>query len=180
MFCYAGLNLTESSEFNKFINCDSMTTLPYSSGTTGLPKGVMLSHNNITSNCEMIDTNLPYERVVKSTTNDYQDVIPCFLPFFHCYGLTVILFSKLALGCKIISIPKYEANEFLRIVKENKATILPLVPPTIIQLGNHEAVTPEHFKYVRQVMSAASTIAHADVERFKKKYVSNRKYFMFM
>lgn len=48
-----------------------------------MPKGVMLSHSNLVSNCEAMDVPLPYERLVNPTTNDYQDVVPCFLPFFH-------------------------------------------------------------------------------------------------
>lgn len=82
--------------------------LPYSSGTTGLPKGVMLTHLNITSNCEMLDVKLPDKRLMLPTTNDFQEVLPSVLPFFHIYGLVVSLVSKLALGCKIVSLPKFE------------------------------------------------------------------------
>lgn len=170
-----GLNLSDSSQYNRNTDCESMTILPYSSGTTGLPKGVMLSHNNLTSNCELLDVKAPHERLVLPTTNDYQEVLPCFLPFYHCYGLVVLLLSKLALGCKVVSMPKYDANDFLRIVRDHKATFLHLVPPTIIQLGNHADAKPEHFQYVRQVMSAASNLVHADAERFKKMYTPNRE-----
>lgn len=170
-----GLNLSDSSQYNRNTDCESMTILPYSSGTTGLPKGVMLSHNNLTSNCELLDVKAPHERLVLPTTNDYQEVLPCFLPFYHCYGLVVLLLSKLALGCKVVSMPKYDANDFLRIVRDHKATFLHLVPPTIIQLGNHADAKPEHFQFVRQVMSAASNLVHADAERFKKMYAPNRE-----
>lgn len=81
-----------------------------------------------------------------------------FLWLFR-YGLIVLLFTKLALGCKIVSIPKYDANEFLRIVKDNKATFLYLVPPVVIQLANHPDAKPDQFQHVRQVMSAASNLA---------------------
>lgn len=133
-----------------------------------MPKGVMLSHRNLISNCEAMETNLPYERVILPTIGDYQEVIPCFLPFYHGYGLIILLLSKLAIGAKIVSIPKYEVNEVLRIIKEMKATFLPLVPPVLIQLANYEGAKPENFRTIRAVMSAASNIAHADVERFQK------------
>lgn len=165
---FPGLNLSESRKYHKDTSCDDLTVLPYSSGTTGLPKGVMLTHNNLVSNCEGMDVNLPYESLILPTTNDHQEVLPCFLPFYHAYGLIILLLAKLALGVKIVSIPKYEINEFLRIAKEHKSTFLHLVPPVVIQLGNYEGAKPEHFAHVRQVMSAASNLAHADAERFKK------------
>lgn len=169
----AGLNLFESSKFNNDTSYDDLIVLPYSSGTTGLPKGVMLTHKNLVSNCEAMDVNLPNERLIRSTSNDFQEILPVFLPFYHAYGLIILLLSKLALGTKMISIPKFEINEFLRITKDHKATYLNLVPTNVIQLGNYAGAKPEHFKYVRYVMSAASNLAQADAERFKKMYVYN-------
>lgn len=160
--------MSESSNFNKNASLDDFILLPYSSGTTGLPKGVMLTHYNLVSNCESIAVNIPHEPLILPTTNDFQDVLPCFLPFFHIYGLMAMLIPKLALGAKVISIPKYEINSFLRITKEQKATFLHLVPPVVIQLGNYKGTKPEHFETVRASMSGASNLAQADVERLKK------------
>lgn len=74
----------------------------------------------------------------------------------------------MAMGAKLVTIPKYDVNEVLRIIKDMKATFLPLVPPVLIQLANYEGAKPDHFRTIRIVMSAASNIAHADVERFQK------------
>lgn len=68
----------------------------------------MLTHLNITTNCEMLDAKLPDKRLMLPTTNDFQDVLPSVLPFFHIYGMVVSLVSKLALGCKVVSLPKFE------------------------------------------------------------------------
>lgn len=163
-----GLNLSESAEFNANAVYDNFTLLPYSSGTTGMPKGVMLSHRNLVSNCQTCSTDMPYEPIILPTTNDYQDVLPAFLPFYHIYGLMVLLIPKLAVGAKIVSMPKYDISEFLRITKEQKATYLHLVPPVVIQLNNYADAKPEHFKHVRSVLCAASSLAESDAVRFKK------------
>lgn len=115
-----------------------------------------------------MESKLPYERIIVPTTADHQAIIPCFLPFYHGYGLIVLLLSKLALGAKIVCLPKYDANELMRIIKAMKVTFLPLVPPVLIQLANLDGTKSEHFQTIETVMSAASNIAHADVERFQK------------
>lgn len=165
-----GLNISDAAGLNKDFQQDDLAVLPFSSGTTGWPKGVMLSHKNLVSNCQSIGVDLPLRPLVLPTTNDFQDVLPCYLPFYHIYGLMVLLVPKLALGAKVVSIPKFEVNNFLRITKEQKATFLHLVPPTVIQLSNYEGAKPEHFAHVRQVMCAASSLAQSDAERFKKLY----------
>lgn len=167
VFC-SGLSLSDA-KYNEKTSPESVCLLPYSSGTTGWPKGVMLSHNNLSSNCEALDVKLPFERLIFATTNDYQEVLPCVLPFYHLYGLLVILLSKLALGCKIVSIPKFELNQFLKIVSDHKSTQLYIVPPIVILLANSENAKESHFAHVHQVMSAASSLAQSDAERFRLK-----------
>lgn len=143
-----------------------------------MPKGVMLTHRNLVSNCQSMNAPLPNDPLILPTTNEFQDVLPCFLPFYHIYGSYVILIPKLALGAKIVSIPKYDANTLLRITKEHRATFLHLVPPVVIQLNNHADCTPEHFQTVRNVMCAASSLTHSDGECFKKMYVVQRVSFI--
>lgn len=82
----------------------------------------------------------------------------------------VVLIPKLALGTKIVCIPKYDVNTLLQITKGYRATILFLVPPVVIQLNNHAGCTPSHFECVRSVLSGASTLAKSDGERFKEMY----------
>lgn len=106
-----------------------MAFLPFSSGTTGLPKGVMLSHNNIAVNCEQIGVRIGESNMVLPTTNEYQDVSPTVLPMFHIYGFTVLMLSKLSLGVKIVTLPEFKPGTFLSTIKDHKATLLHVVPP---------------------------------------------------
>lgn len=118
------------SDLRKYnIKSSELAFLPYSSGTTGLPKGVMLSHENIIINSLQVGVPLPETPLVRQTTNDNQDVIPCVLPFFHIYGFTITLLSKLALGTKIVTLPAFQPDTFLKTLVEFKGTLLHLVPP---------------------------------------------------
>lgn len=146
-------------------NPDDICVLPFSSGTSGLPKGVMLTHNNITANCEMLDVNLPIHKLTLPTTNDFQDVFPCVLPMFHIYAFTIILISKLSLGCKIVTLSKFDPFDFLSMLAEHRATFLFLVPPLILFLANTEHLRPHHLKYVRTITSGAAPLGALDVQR---------------
>lgn len=108
---------------------DDVVFLPYSSGTTGLPKGVELTHTNIISNSEMLKVKAGCSTVVLPTTDTFQDVLPCVLPFFHIYGLTVTLISKLQQGCKLITLPAFRPDTFLNSLTVHKGSVLHLVPP---------------------------------------------------
>lgn len=99
------------------------------SGTTGLPKGVMLSNKNIVSNCLMLDCDLGNGGVIFPAIGDHQDILPCVLPFFHIYGLTATLLSKLSMGSKLITLPKFSPDTFLNVLAKNSCTLLYLVPP---------------------------------------------------
>lgn len=163
------VNLFEASKLNSDANLDEFVILPYSSGTTGLPKGVMHSHKSFIANSEQMSQKMFTKSVTLPTTNEFQDVLPCFLPFYHIYGLNVVLHNKLSRGVKIISMRNYNINHFLDILPKHKATFLSLVPPIIIQLGNHPAAKPSHFESVRNMLCGAASIGCEDVERLLKK-----------
>ena len=102
---------------------DDMVMLPFSSGTTGLPKGVMLSHRNISANCEMVQT------IIEIDCAQKQEVLPCVLPFFHIYGLSVIMLSKLGQGAKLVTLPQFKPEDLMKALFEYKSTMLNVVPP---------------------------------------------------
>lgn len=145
---------------------EDVAFLPYSSGTTGLSKGVQLRHRNLTANCEMLQAKTNQLSLILPTTETFQDVLPCVLPFFHIYGFTVTMMSKLALGCQLVTLPKFMPDTFLNAMEKYKGTVLHLVPPIVIFMGHHDKVEKKHVEHVRTVMSGAAPMGTPDAERF--------------
>lgn len=104
---------------------ETIAALPYSSGTTGLPKGVMLSHTNLVANCYQFLA--PGE--IASTTAE--DRYICFLPLYHIYGLNVVLNPTLAVGGCVVLMPRFDVDQLLKTVVEERITFLPQVPPVM-------------------------------------------------
>lgn len=147
---------------------DDLCLLPFSSGTTGLPKGVMITHSQIATNMKIINTPNPYESLTKPTTNSNQDVVQCVLPFFHIYGFACVLLSMLSVGCKLVTLPRFDPISYIASTAKHKINFLPLVPPILQVLTNDDRCTPQHLSHVRTILSAAAPIGHATIERFQE------------
>ena len=134
------------------VEIDPMTdlaALPYSSGTTGAPKGVMLCHHNITSNVAQIrGTGLIPDG----------SVMIDFLPFFHIYGLTVLMLCGLASGSKQVVLPGFDPQRFVDLTIRHQATNLFVVPPALLALANMGDQLGADLTSVRYVMSGAAPL----------------------
>ena len=102
----------------------SLAALPYSSGTTGLPKGVMLSHYNLVANIYQLLG--PHGTVLNP-----DDKILCCLPLYHIYGLNVMLNPSMVLGAKLVLMPRFNVPQLTALMVEEEITMMPLVPPAI-------------------------------------------------
>ncbi|XP_027842120.2 uncharacterized protein LOC114123376 [Aphis gossypii] len=155
--------MVDTSILKKSRSNSDVAFMPYSSGTTGLSKGVSLSHRNLLANIEQ--TSHPDIKHFLDTTENYQDVLPSILPFYHIYGLTMLLLRGLSSGCKLVTLPKLESESFLNILKNHKATLLYVVPPIVLLLGQNKNITPEHFQSVRIICNGAGPVKEADAEK---------------
>ncbi len=128
--------------------------LPYSSGTTGLPKGVELTHRNLVANLAQ------YEPV---TTAGEEDVILAVLPFFHIYGMQVLMNAAVHLGARVITMPRFDLAEFLETIQEHRVTRVAAVPPIVLALAKHPLVAEFDLSSLVQVGSGAAPLS-ADIE----------------
>jgi acyl-CoA synthetase (AMP-forming)/AMP-acid ligase II len=128
---------------------EDLVALPYSSGTTGLAKGVMLTHHNLVSNmCQM--QGLSY------FTED--DTLVAVLPLFHIYGLVVILNLGLLEGATIVMMPRFELEPFLQILQDHEVTLAHLVPPIVLTLSKHPLVDNYKFPKLRTIFCGAAPL----------------------
>ncbi len=121
--------------------------LPYSSGTTGLPKGVMLTHRNLVAN---VDQGLSV------ATINPGEVTPAFLPFFHIYGLELLLNIYLARGANLVTMPRFDLEQFLRLIETHRAERAWVVPPVASAMAKHPMVDNFDLSSLVQVNSAAA------------------------
>ena len=139
---------------------EALAVLPYSSGTTGLPKGVMLSHFNLVANI------FQYlgPKAVELTPSEN---VLCCLPLYHIYGLNVVLNPTLVAGGTLTLMPRFHPEQLLRLLVEEGITQMPLVPPALnaLCLASEAGQFPRDHK-VRWVMSGAAPLAPDLARRF--------------
>lgn len=138
----------DPTEHQVAVDLDAHTALlPYSSGTTGLSKGVMLSHRNLVVNVDQI---------LGVATIDPGEVTPAFLPFFHIYGLEIMLNVYLSAGASVVTMPRFDLELFLRISQDHRAKRLWVVPPVAVALAKHPMIDEFDLSSIEQVNSAAA------------------------
>jgi acyl-CoA synthetase (AMP-forming)/AMP-acid ligase II len=132
-----------------------LVALPYSSGTTGLPKGVMLTHRNLVAN--IVQTSA----VVQATEGERSIAV---LPFYHIYGFTVLLNISLYQGVTIVTMPRFDLELFLRLLQDYKITRANVVPPIVLALAKHPLVTKYDLHALLSINSGAAPL-DASVEQ---------------
>jgi acyl-CoA synthetase (AMP-forming)/AMP-acid ligase II len=140
---------------------EDIAVLPYSSGTTGLPKGVMLTHYNLTSNIKQL-------LATGYITSDAVGL--CVLPFFHIYGMTVLMNAGLALGTTGVVMMRFDLEEMLNLVGKQGITHLFLVPPALLAMANVPNVSRFDVSSLELINSGAAPLPLEVAERVKSIY----------
>jgi len=134
---------------------DAVAALPYSSGTTGLAKGVVLTHRTIVSNvCQ----------VIQAIANRPVGVALAFLPMFHIYGFTAVTLCGLARGNTLVTVPRFEPEPFLQAISKYRVTALALVPPVLQFLAAHPMVDRYDLSSLETISCGAAPLG-ASLER---------------
>ncbi|MFD8388437.1 4-coumarate--CoA ligase family protein [Streptomyces sp. NPDC059680] len=139
---------------------EDVAALPYSSGTTGVPKGVMLTHRQIATNLAQLEPAVPAAP---------GDRILAVLPFFHIYGLTALMNAPLRKGATVVVLPRFDLETFLAAIETHRITGLYVAPPIVLALAKHPAVARYDLSSLKYVISAAApldaTLARACSQR---------------
>ncbi|WP_213816434.1 AMP-binding protein [Glaciihabitans sp. dw_435] len=127
----------------------AIAVLPYSSGTTGRPKGVMLSHRNLVANVVQCNASIGLTG---------HDTVLAVLPFFHIYGLTVLLNFAIKQRARLVTMPRFDLPEFLRLAQDYRCTWLFIAPPIAVALAKHPLVDQFDLSGVKVTFSGAAPL----------------------
>jgi acyl-CoA synthetase (AMP-forming)/AMP-acid ligase II len=129
---------------------DALAVMPYSSGTTGFPKGVMLTQRNIIAQCLSLDAVTDADVVVPGSH------VLAVLPFFHIYGIMAFLTFGLVRGATLVTMPRFDLEQYLELARRYEVPLLHVVPPILLALAKYpgELRLPK----LRAVLSGAAPL----------------------
>ncbi|XP_021344841.1 probable 4-coumarate--CoA ligase 1, partial [Mizuhopecten yessoensis] len=156
----------DGSHYNENLDIDphnDVALLPYSSGTSGLPKGVMLTHMNVVSNLQQF-------RLLSKSVAD--DTSLCILPLFHCYGMIPILMGVVQEGGVLVTMPRFEPEPFLAAIEQHRVTILQMVPPIALFLAKHPMVEKYDLTSIRTPFCSAAPLASSLYNEYLNRFKS--------
>ena len=139
---------------------EDVVALPYSSGTTGWPKGVMLTHYNLVTMLRQMET--------AAVLHDRDKVI-CVVPCYHVYGFHIVLNLSLRTGATVVTLPRFDIEEFLGTLQDYEINIVPVVPPIVLELARTPLVDRFDLAKLETLHCGAAPlsveVAHAACER---------------
>jgi len=140
--------------------CDDLALLQYTGGTTGVPKGAMLTHRNLRSNAAQGRAWVPGLR-------DGEEVVYAVLPLFHAYGLTLCLTFAMSIGAVLVLFPRFDVDQVLEAMERRPATFLPGVPPVYQALAAAAVERHADLRSIRYAISGAMSLPPAVVDEWE-------------
>lgn len=140
---------------------EDIALLQYTGGTTGPPKGVMLTHANLIANVKMCDAWL-YK------CKEGEEVLMGILPFFHVYGMTTVLILSVMQGNKMVLVPKFDFETALKTIDKQKPTLFPGAPTIYIGLLNHPDLEKYDLSSIKACISGSAALPVEVQEKFEK------------
>jgi long-chain acyl-CoA synthetase len=138
-----------------------LALLQYTGGTTGVSKGVMLSHANLRANVEQVRAWFP-------DADPGREVMMAVLPFFHVYGLTVCLLLGLRLGAALVLLPRFDLDGVLAAVDKYRPTLFPGVPTMYVAINNAVEKGGHDLSSIKACLSGAAALPLEVAERFER------------
>jgi len=140
---------------------DTLALLQYTGGTTGMPKGVMLSHRNLSANAQQV-------LAILQQTEETQHIFLSILPFFHVYGLTTSLVCPAALAATVLPLPRYVPHDVLTAIKKHRPTIFPGAPSVYISLMQQKNLASYNLKSIKLCVSGSAPLPVEHFNRFQE------------
>jgi long-chain acyl-CoA synthetase len=138
-----------------------LALLQYTGGTTGLSKGVMLSHANLRANVEQVRAWFP-------DADPGREVMMAVLPFFHVYGLTVCLLFGIRVGAALVLMPRFDLEQVLAAIDRHRPTLFPGVPTMYVAINNAAAKGGHDLSSIKACLSGAAPLPLEVAERFER------------
>jgi len=150
----------ELSMPSEFPGADELATLQYTGGTTGIPKGVNLTHSAIATNVSQREAMMP-------TTEDSERVL-CVLPLFHIYAISMCLHSMVYCRGKLVLMDRYHPEELLSLMETQQITIFAASPTLLLSLTGHEKLASTDFSRLRLSTSGSAPLPEKVLKKWEE------------
>jgi len=140
---------------------NDIAVLQYTGGTTGEPKGAMLTHANVSANTEQV-------RLWMGPTDDGKETFLSVLPFFHVFAMTAAMNLALATASKLILLPRFELDEVLKTIEDKRPTLFPAVPTIITAINHHPGIERHDLSSLRYCISGGAPLPVEVKARFEE------------